>query len=592
MTFPDGLATTIVTAGPYLDGGGQPAAGRVRLVPEGRVLHSPSGAVILPDAATITLDGGAGQTTVVASDADGVTPNPFAYWVYWDLPGRSSPEPRRVFLPAGTVDLDALQPSTSGTGPIAVPAVSSVAGLSGAVTAAQVAAAVATQPALAAAADGAAAGTATVLGNSLRKVGIVLDTGAPGAFDSEAVESLFPFLDPESGRIAGVYTGYGLDGDGQLVASVGLARSDDGVSWEKAGKLIGGSGVTGAPDEAGCTAPVIVLRDGLYHLFRAGLTTPGYEGGVKRMILSTTPSLAAPQWTHHGVMLAPTGGDTAVWHPTFVRDDGEHCFVNCTRADSTERIFHATAPALTGPWSWDDPHTPALPDDTTGGITGDPFVRKVPGGWRMDYFATDAAFANSSDWYSTTVDAAFPHGWTPHDPADFTRRTLAPGAAGEVDATAAAKPTLLTYAGRLHHFYVAVGDNGHRAVGLAVDPPLPTASAVFAIPETTPTRSTQSQAGEPMGQSGFLFDRTGRTGLEVRLLIRANPGPAATMTVWVNDVPDCRVTLSGDDWHNGVGEWAPVPAGGLLSSFAMWSSSNGWTVQFGSGAYEFRWRDA
>lgn len=51
MTFPDGLATTIVTAGPYLDGGGQPAAGRVRLVPEGRVLHSPSGAVILADLA-------------------------------------------------------------------------------------------------------------------------------------------------------------------------------------------------------------------------------------------------------------------------------------------------------------------------------------------------------------------------------------------------------------------------------------------------------------------------------------------------------------------------------------------------------------
>jgi hypothetical protein len=149
VTFPDGLATTTVTVGPYLDGGGQPATGRVRFVPEGRVLHSPSGSVILPDAATVTLDGtGAGQVVLVASDAAGVTPRPFAYWVYWDLPGRSSPEPRRVFLPAGTADIDALLPVTSGTGPIAAPAVSSVAGLSGAVSATDLADAIATQPAL------------------------------------------------------------------------------------------------------------------------------------------------------------------------------------------------------------------------------------------------------------------------------------------------------------------------------------------------------------------------------------------------------------------------------------------------------------
>lgn len=141
MALPTGLATAVVTVGPYLTADGTPAAGTVRFVPEGRVLHAPTGSVILPDGATVTLDGGgAGQVTLAASDADGVIPNPFAYWVYWELPGRSSPEPRRVFLPAGTVDVDALLPSTSATGAIAVPAVSSVAGLSGAVSAAQLAA--------------------------------------------------------------------------------------------------------------------------------------------------------------------------------------------------------------------------------------------------------------------------------------------------------------------------------------------------------------------------------------------------------------------------------------------------------------------
>jgi len=121
MPLPEGIATTVVTVGPYLTADGAHASGRVRIAPERRVVHVPSGSVILPDGVTITLEDGAGSAEVVASDADGCTPNPFAYWAHWDLQGRTSPEPARVLLTGAEVDADTLLPTTSGTGPIAIP---------------------------------------------------------------------------------------------------------------------------------------------------------------------------------------------------------------------------------------------------------------------------------------------------------------------------------------------------------------------------------------------------------------------------------------------------------------------------------------
>lgn len=146
MALPAGLATVTVTIGPYLTADGAPASGRVRFVPEAQLLHTPSGSVILPDGVTVALDGtGAAQVVLPASDAPGITPTPFRYQVWWDLPGRTAPAPLWISLPAATpaVDLDALLPAASGSGPVAVPAVSSVAGLTGPVTAGDLAAAVA-----------------------------------------------------------------------------------------------------------------------------------------------------------------------------------------------------------------------------------------------------------------------------------------------------------------------------------------------------------------------------------------------------------------------------------------------------------------
>jgi hypothetical protein len=139
MPLPNGLPTVTVTIGPYVTADGAPASGTVTFQPEGRAVHSPSGAVILGAPMPVTLDGsGAGTITLPASDAPGLTPNPLGYWVFWRLNGAPSPDPLRVLLPAAapTVDLDLLLPSSTPAGPVAQPAVTSVAGLTGAPSAA------------------------------------------------------------------------------------------------------------------------------------------------------------------------------------------------------------------------------------------------------------------------------------------------------------------------------------------------------------------------------------------------------------------------------------------------------------------------
>jgi hypothetical protein len=142
VALPNGVATVTATAGPYLLADGSVASGRVWLIPETRVVHAATGAVITPDGVAITLDPttGLGSAVVAAGDDPSLSPNPFRYRVLWELVGRSNPEPTYVLLPAAnaTADLDNMVPATSGAGPVSVPAVTSLAGLSGALTAAQV----------------------------------------------------------------------------------------------------------------------------------------------------------------------------------------------------------------------------------------------------------------------------------------------------------------------------------------------------------------------------------------------------------------------------------------------------------------------
>lgn len=311
----------------------------------------------------------------------------------------------------------------------------------------------------------------------LRKLGVIVDTPLSGtpSYDNLATESLTVFQDPESGRLAGVYTAYG-DGTGVQRASIVRTYSDDGIIWDKDGVLLAGSGVAGSPDQNGCTGPYIVLHNGIYHLFYIGLTLPGYEAGDRSLCLATSPSLKNPTWTRHGIIMSPGGtGWRAqdVWHPNIVRKDGLwYCFVNATGADGHESIGYATATDLLGPWTFQDANCPLISKGATNDtIIGDPSVTKTPDGWRMDYFASGPQ--GTEDWYSTTTDANFPIGWRQHD-RNLSYRTLEPGPPGSFDSDAAHKPFIFHYGGKTLHYYTAVQPNNTgRRVALAIEGQVP-----------------------------------------------------------------------------------------------------------------------
>lgn len=339
----------------------------------------------------------------------------------------------------------------------------------------------------------AVARTAPASGTKLTKVGVILSPGTGGAWDNTKVESLAVVFCPENGRWAGFYTGYG-NSTGQELGGIGLAWSDDGITWTKAGQLLAGSGVTGAPDQFGMTAPVPIYdENGLLHLFYLGLSLPGYEQGITGICHATTPSLLTPSWTKTGLVM--TGGGSSwrsqgVWHPSFIKVAGVwHCFINGTGvitgdATARERTGHATAPALAGPWTFDDARSPLLADQTGGWIVqqGDPFVTRVPGGFRMDLYR--AVFGgggndNAEDYYAVTSEAAFPYGWRLGNGGAATL-TAGPGA---YDGKFAHKPWITRIGGRTLHYYTAVDKNDARQVAVAADPPvLTTAAFTPAIP--------------------------------------------------------------------------------------------------------------
>lgn len=309
------------------------------------------------------------------------------------------------------------------------------------------------------------------VGTKLTKVGMVLPLSAGSTYDNLKVESLTTLLDPESGRIAGVYTGYG-NVTGVERGSVCLAYSDDGINWEKQGVTLGYSNTAGALDQNGCTGPLLIFDNGTYYLFYIGLTGTGYEAGTKTLMLATSPTLKNATWTRLGAIMSAGGTGwraQQIWHPSVVRHNGKwYCFMNASGNDGYERIGYATADQLTGPWTFDDVNSPLL--QTVGHeIIGDPCVTKIQGGWRMDYFTAPSGTA--MDWYTTTTDALFPLGWKAHDAADTTRQTVTPGPSGTYDSIYAHKPFIMYYAGRTYHYYTAVDDAGNRQVGLAIGGP-------------------------------------------------------------------------------------------------------------------------
>lgn len=147
MALPVGVSLVTVTLGPFLDFQGNALAGQTVFTPSSAVLHTATGTPVLNKPIVVPW-GVLGTATVQlpATDDPSLTPINFLYSVQHSFEDRSIPTPPVVpiQLPRAvpTVDLDLLIPA-SGTSGVTVnlPAVSSVAGYSGTVTGAQLAAA-------------------------------------------------------------------------------------------------------------------------------------------------------------------------------------------------------------------------------------------------------------------------------------------------------------------------------------------------------------------------------------------------------------------------------------------------------------------
>lgn len=144
MTLPVGLPLVTISTGPHTDFRGVPYTGGIEVTPSTPVIWAATGAVLLDGAITALLDAaGALSLPLPATDASGLTVQGFTYTVRFNFRS-SSGEPAEILpiiiqLPqaAPTVDLDLMATITSSTGvQVGLPAVVSVAGVSGAITAA------------------------------------------------------------------------------------------------------------------------------------------------------------------------------------------------------------------------------------------------------------------------------------------------------------------------------------------------------------------------------------------------------------------------------------------------------------------------
>lgn len=143
MSLPALLDTVTIAVGPYLDATGGAASGTVTFTPSSRLLWTATGTVVLEGPVSVTLGSlGTASVELPATDAAGLNVTGFTYTVDWNLKAGGKAVPVRslaVALPAAapSVTLGSLVPAETGTTvDVVLPAVLSVAGLSGTVTAA------------------------------------------------------------------------------------------------------------------------------------------------------------------------------------------------------------------------------------------------------------------------------------------------------------------------------------------------------------------------------------------------------------------------------------------------------------------------
>lgn len=412
---------------------------------------------------------------------------------------------------------------------------------------------------------------------SLTKLGVVLRPAF--SWDAALVEGpACMIVDPVTGLLSMLYTGYSSTSTSTGVGTIGIARSrDGGLTYPVAdrGKYFEASGEDGAPDEFGVTGGVVWFDydEQTEHIFYIGLDALGYEQGTKRLCHASRP-IGGTTWTRHGAIISPTGGygwrSLYVWKPNIVAwKDRYYLFVNASGIMSSgdtehERVGVFQSTSLNGPWTEvvdgsGNSINPLFTDPTDGSkvFQGDPVVRRLTDGtWRMDYFRAKTSDPQAA-WcrYATTTDELFPGGWVDRG------ITIAPSES--YDARFAHKDYPYLYRGVAMHPYTSVAADYTKRIALAVEGnPWVMATAKSNESSRTITATTLT----PVDATTFQIDPRDKPFLQVRIIVRANRGTAGTLTVEMvrmNGSGAARaaagvVLSSGSGWQTAVGEWMTV----------------------------------
>jgi predicted GH43/DUF377 family glycosyl hydrolase len=265
--------------------------------------------------------------------------------------------------------------------------------------------------------------TATAFGLKPRDLGVVIDVQGTG-FEQNMVEGPTVWWDEARQKWGAIYVGYNLGtftAGGTAMGKLGLAWSDDLVTWTRdpANPIFSPTGNVGVdPDGGSITGPFMWVEGGTYYLFYLGCDNTGYEKGNTTIMLATASSPTGP-WTRRGAMIAANTASwnaTNVWRTNIVKVGSTyHLFFNGTAADTKERIGHASAQSLTGPWTVDP--NPVLDVGGAGAFdenhVADPSVYRVGNYWAMHYAGVDNSLA-AKDGLAWCSLAEFPSTWHKH----------------------------------------------------------------------------------------------------------------------------------------------------------------------------------
>ncbi len=300
---------------------------------------------------------------------------------------------------------------------------------------------------------------------------VLAGTGVQGAFDELAVD--LPFVFSHDGAFFMTYVGF--DGEGY---QTGLARSDDLVTWERIGMILGRD--DSDPYTRHNVAMASILREsdlrsqarlkrvngrylGVWHAY----PEPGYEEGPAVIGLAWSDDLV--HWERTAPILIPEDG--AAWE-----SGGLYKPYMCEEDDLYYLYYNAKT--RTVPWK-EQIGVATSPDLLTWTrYAGNPVIRNGAPGSADDRFAADpVVLRHEGRWvmyyYGLSTDrAARDLLALGDDPFRFTKvgePIIDVGPPGSIDETYAHKPGLICHDGVLYHYYCAVsGTWPNQTRGIAV----------------------------------------------------------------------------------------------------------------------------